>query len=333
MSFKICTIGCGGMATNYHGPSYARYAACHPNTELTACCDIDESRAVTFRERFGFARYYTDLASMLEVEKPDAVCLVVPEPLTCELACQILQRGHSLLMEKPPGRTVDEIDRIIAAADAGGGFTQVAFNRRYAPLVQMLKRLLTDRFLTSAIHHLCYDFTRIGRTDADFSLTAIHGIDAVRFLASSDYEWVRFHYQPFPDLGPTTANIFMDCTLASGATAHIVFCPVGGVVVERAAVHAQDHTFYLQIPVWNAFDSPGRLQALERGELKMDVAGTDLDGGCDEYVLSGFYDENASFFDAVREGRRPAGDLRDARQSVEIAQCLRERKAEYRYPS
>lgn len=122
----------------------------------------------------------------------------------------------------------------------------------------------------------------------------------------------------------------MDCTFTSGATAHLDFCPVAGVVVERATIYAHDNTFFLRIPAWSAFDSPGRLQYLQKGELRLDVAGTDICNDCQGFVLSGFYAENASFFDAVREDRRPVGDLRDARQSVEIAQCIRERKREYR---
>jgi predicted dehydrogenase len=296
---------------------------------LAACCDLDEGKASNFREKFGFGRCYTDFDLMLDSERPDAVCLIVPEPLTSELACRILRKGYPLLMEKPPGRTTDEIDRMIAAADATGAPTQVAFNRRYLPLLRELKRRLTGATGSGAIQHLRYDFTRIGRTDADFSLTAIHGIDAARFLAGSDYRTIRFHYQEFPALGPTTANIFMDCEFASGATAHLDFCPVSGVVVERATVYLHDRTFFLNLPMWGGFDAPGRLQYLQRGQLELDVTALDVSDGPEPYIVMGFYAENASFFDDIRNGRRPAGDLRDARQSVAIAQCIRERRTEY----
>jgi predicted dehydrogenase len=315
------------MATGYHGPSYVKYAGDHSDAELAACCDADESKAITFRDRFGFARHYTDYSAMLEAERPDVVCLVVPEPLTCELSCRILEMGYPLMMEKPPGRTVKEIDRMITAA--GDTASRVAFNRRYTPLVQHLKRLLAQRFAPADIQHVRCDFVRVGRADADFSLTAIHGIDTTRFLAGADYAHVRFHYQDLPGLGPTATNVFMDCTFSSGATAHVAFCPLAGVVVERATVHAHNNTFFLNIPVWSAFDSPGRLQHLRKNHLELDVTGADLDDDHREFVLSGFYAENASFFDAVRTGQRPSGGLKDARQSVEIAQCIRERRNEY----
>ena len=46
--------------------------------------------------------------------------------------------------------------------------------------------------------------TRVDRRDPDFSVTAIHGIDAVRFLARSDYAHVRFRYQEHPTSGPAS---------------------------------------------------------------------------------------------------------------------------------
>lgn len=329
MSFKIATIGCGGMATGGHGPSYAKYAATHPDTELAACCDLDAAKAETFRARFGFARSYTDLDTMLDTEKPDAVCLVAPVELTCELSCRILAKGYPLLMEKPPGLTVDETDRMIAAADAANAPTQVAFNRRYTPLLTELKRLL-EPFAPSEMQHLRYDFTRVGRLDPDFSTTAIHGIDAARFLAGSDYAHIRFRYQEFPQLGPGVANIYLDGVFASGMTAHLDFCPVVGLLMERATIHAHHHTFILDIPAPYSSEQTGRLQHIEKNVWKRDMTGAELSDGTEMFELNGFYAENAAFFDAIRSGARPVGDLRSARQSVEVAQSIRERRSEYR---
>jgi len=318
------------MSTRGHGPSYAKYAAAHDDVELAACCDLDEQKAIKYRDAFGFAKHYTNLTEMLDTERPDAVCLIAPVSLTCELSCRIMAMGYPLIMEKPPGMTVEETDRMIAAADEHGVPTQVALNRRYAPLIRELKRLLSERCRPSDIHHIRYDFFRYNRKDADFSTTAIHGIDTVRFLAGSDYEHVRFHYQPFPALGPAVANIFLDCTLGSGATAFLGFCPVAGLIIERATVNTLDNTYFLDIPMWKAFDDPGRLRHVEKKELLLDVTGEQITDGPEAFELSGFYGENASFFDDLRAGRRPAGDLRSARQSVEIAQCIRERQSEYR---
>jgi myo-inositol 2-dehydrogenase / D-chiro-inositol 1-dehydrogenase len=329
MTFKICTIGCGKIAVGYHGPAYRRYIDQNLDVVLAACCDIEFTRAVEFRNRFGFCQAYQDYLVMLDNEKPDAVCLLVPPERTSEMASRILAKGYPLLTEKPPGRTVEEVDRVIAAARQKDVPNQVAFNRRYTPLLQSLRSHLRKNFRPEEIHHIRYDFTRIGRLDADFSTTAIHGIDAARYLVGSDYQSIRFHYQEFPHLGPSVANILMDCTFVSGATGQLNFHPVSGLVMERATIHVQDQTFLLNLPIWNAFDAPGRLQHINKGQVIFDATGQDVSQSEDEIVLNGFYAENASFFDDLRASRHPEGSLATGRQPVEIANLIRERKPEY----
>ena len=77
----------------------------HSDTQLVACCDIDEAKAIAFSNHFGFARHYTDYIQMLCAERPDAVTLNVPYTATCELACGIMTLGYPLILEKPPGCT------------------------------------------------------------------------------------------------------------------------------------------------------------------------------------------------------------------------------------
>jgi myo-inositol 2-dehydrogenase / D-chiro-inositol 1-dehydrogenase len=327
--FKICTIGCGNMAKTGHGPSYKKYAMLNPDISLEACCDLDEKKASFFQKSFGFKKYYTDIVDMLETEKPDAVCLIAPEHLTAGLSTMILEKGYPLLMEKPPGLNCEETLSMIDAAKISGVPNQVAFNRRYMPLVRELKRQIENTCPHNDIQHIRYDFYRVNRKDSDFAATAIHGIDTVKYLAGSDYSKIRFRYQEFPELGPNVANIFMECTFASGTTAYISFCPVAGVIIERAAVNSYNHTFFLNLPVWEAMDSPGRLTHMAGGKIQLDVTGDDISDGSEMFETNGFYGENAAFFDALRNGLRPSGDIASGLQSVEIADYIRKRISIY----
>lgn len=315
-----------------HGPTYAWYATEYPDTVLAACCDLDFKRAETFRERFGFARCYTDIETMLDAEKPDAVCLVAPEAQTCALSCLILKRGIPLLMEKPPGQTVAEIDRMIAEAERSGAANQVAFNRRTMPILVRLRSLIAEQVTSNALQHIRVDFTRTGRTDPDFSATAIHGIDTARFLAQSDYQEIRFRYQPLPHYGANVANVFLDAVFENGITAHLNFCPVSGELVERITLYADDQTFHLNLPIWNSLDAPGRLQHLRKNEYLLDVPCEVAAGGGTEFEVNGFYGENVAFFEAIRAGNHPANNLKSARQSVEVMEYFRQRIALYQSP-
>lgn len=331
---RFCLIGCGEHGVSSHGPSLALYATSHPGLELAGCCDADGARAERFRERFRFARAYTDVEAMLDAERPDAVALVVPVSLTCPIGTRVLSRGIPLLLEKPPGETVSDVDRLAASAREGGrdGHAvphQVAFNRRYVPLVAMLRDRVERLPAASPVQHVRYEMVRVNRRDPDFSTTAIHAIDAVRFIAGSDFAEVRFRYQPLGGLGEGVANIFMDAILRSGATAHLSFCPVGGVVIERVQLHALDHTLLVEIPMWGGYDTPGRLVHLERAAVVEDVRGA-CGSDVPAVVLGGFYGEYEAFFDGLAAGRPLAPSLEGSRQSVEVAEAMRARRKEWR---
>jgi predicted dehydrogenase len=326
---KLCAIGCGAHAASSHGPAQALYASRHPGVELAACCDLDRARAAAHRDRFGFTRDYADASEMLDAERPDAVVLVVSEDATCAMASRVLEAGYPLLLEKPPGRTVEELERMARAAESVGGHGrpvphQVAFNRRFAPIVREARDRLSQ--IGAPLRHVHYEMTRVDRRDPDFSTTAIHGIDAVRFLAESDYAAVRFTYRERPELGRGVADIFMDAVMASGATAHLAFCPTAGIVVERATLHADGHTFFLKIPMWGGIDSPGHLRHYAGGEERAHVVG---DADAPPFVLGGFYAEYEAFLGDLAAGRPPSPDLRESRQSVAVAERIRHRESEF----
>jgi myo-inositol 2-dehydrogenase / D-chiro-inositol 1-dehydrogenase len=328
---RFCVVGCGEHATGSHGPALARYASAHAEVTLAGCCDLDAARAARYRERFGFSSRYTDAMAMIEEQRPDAALVAVLPHAIADVAAPLLERGVPLLIEKPPGLTVEEVDRLIAAAERGGGGRpvphQVGFNRRYVPLLREARARIER---AGPVQHLHYEMTRYERTEPDFSTTAVHGLDAVRVLAGSDYAQARFRYQEMPHLGPGVANMVVDAVMAWGATAQLAFHPVAGVIVERATVHATGHTLFLDLPVAGSSDIPGRLRHLERGQPQLELQGPAQGPDAEPFVLAGFFAQYEAFFEALARGRAPSPDLRESRQAVALAACLRQRETEYR---
>ncbi len=320
MSFKIANIGCGWVSTACHGPACVEYAGLHPDTTLAACCDLNAERAEAFRARFGFQHAYANYIEMLEAEHPHAVCLNVPPEMISVVGCEIMRRGYPLLSEKPPGLNVAEIDRLIDAAQSSGVINQVAFNRRFMPLAVELKKRLTEQ----TVYHIEVQQARVARTDPVFATTAIHAIDAARFVAGCDYQELRLAYQEQPKLGPGVANYLLDGHFENGATVHLGIFPVTGINIERITIYTADNAFALAAN--NGPDAPGRLRCFFNGELVADLNGHAFTGRQEDYYLNGFYQEDAAFFDAVRSGSQPAHDFRSAHQPVEIMQCLIERR-------
>jgi predicted dehydrogenase len=179
-------------------------------------------------------------------------------------------------------------------------------------------------------YHIRYEMSRCDRREPDFSTTAVHGLDAVRYLAGSDFAEARMRYQELPQLGPGVANMYVDAVMDAGTTAQLAFCPVAGVILERATVHAEGHTLQVHLPVADSADIPGRLRHVERGRPLGDLAGTPEDRGGERFDLAGFHAQDAAFLDALAARRTPSPGLAESRQSVELADCLRRRAPEFR---
>lgn len=324
MSFKICSIGCGDMATVGHGPSFKKYAQETPDTVLAACCDLDLAKAEQFRTSFGFQKAYTDMDEMLATEKPDAVSLIVPPAATAPLTAKLLRAGIPVILEKPPGLNREETLRLMEVAEQTGTPNQVAFNRRYMPMIQRFWKLRQGR----EDLFWQYDFYRSNRHDKDFSTTSIHGIDTIRFLAGKDYRRVDFHYYANPKDETLVPVITLDFELVDGAKGRITFDPGSGICAERCTMHGTNEMIYAALPyhgINGSMDGPGSILVTEKNRivLREDAPEEEF------FVSNGFYGENAHFFDCIRDGICPTGDIASGLQAVEIAECIRNRKSSY----
>lgn len=323
MAFRIGVIGCGWIADQRHGPAYKKYKATHEDVELAACCDVDETRVGTFAKKYGFLHAYTDLDTMLHQEKLDTLCLLSPVQMTVSLAKRLLPLGCPLILEKPPGATRAETLELLSVAQATQTPHRVAFNRRYAPLIRTLRARIAEQ---SGPLSLQYDLFRVKRLDADFSTTAIHAVDAVRFLCGSDYERVEFVYRPYPGLDQSIAQVQMHCLMQSGASVEISICPVSGVLAERVTAQLPGQTLLLNL-MGNTLTPQPELLCLCDGELIQAFHGDE--SGRAPFEQEGFDYENQSFFDAIRDREIPSGDILSCLQSVTIAQAIRERHDVY----
>ena len=329
MSFKICSVGCGYIANAMHGPSYLKYRTENRDTVFAGCCDTDAGRSKEFKEKFGFLEHFTDLNGMLDRCRPDAVCLLSPVHVTPVLAGRILEMGYPLLLEKPPGRTKEEVIGLMKAAAGKKVPHMVAFNRRFAPLSRKLRELLEAGYPSGhVIQSLQYDMFRVNRLDEDFSTTAIHAIDAVRFITGSDYRHITFVYHEYPQLGANIADIHMLCTMSNGIVAQLNICPATGICVERAVVNLRDNTLFLDY-MKNELNTSSKLISVEKNKITQVFGEHQMPDDSQPFEKEGFYYENKIFFDDIRAGRRPAMDLQASLQSVEVADCIRKRLPAY----
>lgn len=328
MSFRVCIIGCGRHSSQVHGPSLCHYAASSSAVELAGACDLDATRAEAFAREFKFARAYSNAHQMVEAEHPDAVVVVLPPELLGPACRDLLLAGVPLLVEKPPALTTENLEKLIGWAKAGNCAVQVAFNRRYSPLFVAARRILDEQIPLSGVFRVDYEMVRWRRRDPDFSTTAIHALDAAMFLARSPFSRVDLEYQERPDIGPGVVNIEARGECRGGAQVRLSFQPVAGVVVERASVHAPDHSLMLNVPLWNA---GGGLEHWKNGKLATRHDCSRTAQGDHLCQWGGFAAQIRAFLDGVRAGAQLTPTLEDARQPVRLMEAIRRRLTEIRF--
>ncbi len=78
----------------------------------------DPAQVKAAADQFGWAGSSTDWRSVLERDDIDIVDLCIPGHLHCELAIAALEAGKHVLAEKPLANTLEEAERMTAAAAA-----------------------------------------------------------------------------------------------------------------------------------------------------------------------------------------------------------------------
>jgi len=106
---KVGVIGTGVM-----GRHHVRVFSSLSDVDLVGFYDSSGETAESISDEFG-VKSYSDIETLLgEVE---AAVLATPTESHCELGCRILERDIDLLIEKPIAGTLEEADRLVAAAE------------------------------------------------------------------------------------------------------------------------------------------------------------------------------------------------------------------------
>lgn len=116
---KIAVIGCGSHSFRNIFPTFQ-----YLNIELVATCDLIEEKAQRYARQFGAQKFYTDYRIMLQNETLDGVIMVLGygskgEPLYPEIVNDVLKKGVSVWIEKPPAANSMLIEEFIESESFG----------------------------------------------------------------------------------------------------------------------------------------------------------------------------------------------------------------------
>jgi predicted dehydrogenase len=289
MVLRIAVLGAGDHSQRNHLPALADFARQHPGkVELSALCDLRFDLAQAAAGQFGFHKAFPELESMLAYAHWDACIAVTPVSATAAIARRILQAGIPLLMEKPPGNTPEEARQLAVLAEDLALPVMVSMNRRFDPALQAGLDWMGGR-------HLVYvraTQARVARREPEFITdTAIHALDALRFIAGEVGSW---RVQSRQVAGVSWYAVSME--FENGTAGSLEILPDAGTVCEGYELHGQG----FQVQVRAGGVDAGEVTAWESGTL---VLNSKPGGDEPEYVANGCLAETTAFLENLIEGR------------------------------
>jgi predicted dehydrogenase len=214
---------------------------------LHAVASATGRSAEAARRRFGFARALT-VDDLLGDPEIGVVIICTRHASHAALAEAALDAGKAVFVEKPPALTLDELDRLEAAAGRTGLPLMVGFNRRHPPFASEMRQHVRSR------GPFCLTFrVNAGRLPHDHWLNDLddgggrllgegcHFVDFACWMAGALPDRVSCSMAGEPDRPLAASQSFVvmlafeDSSLAS-----VVYCDGGadGVPKERIEVHA-----------------------------------------------------------------------------------------------
>jgi predicted dehydrogenase len=132
-------------------------------------CGRDEAGVSQAAEQFGWENYVTDWRELLARDDIDLIDINAPSDAHKEIALAAAKAGKHLFCEKPLALTLEDSREMLKAAEDAGVKHMVGFNYRFAPAVQLAKKLVEEGRL-GQIYHFRAWFLQDWIVDPDFPL-------------------------------------------------------------------------------------------------------------------------------------------------------------------
>ena len=127
---RVAIIGVGGR-----GSSVLSRVVKSPGVRVVAVCDVDadaRDRGASIAQDSD-PDLLEDYRAVVDRDDVDAVIIATPVDWHKEMAVAVLDSGRHLYLEKPLGRTAEEVAAVVDASQRARGVLQIGFQLRYDP--------------------------------------------------------------------------------------------------------------------------------------------------------------------------------------------------------
>lgn len=182
---------------------------------MTAVCGRDADAVRAAAGRLGWTSTETDWREMITREDIQLVDICTPGESHAEIAVAALEAGKHVLCEKPLANSVEEAERMAAAAQRArtrGQLTMVGFNYRRTPALALARRMVAEGRL-GELRHVRVSYLQDWLVDPGFPLAwrlrreaagsgalgdlGAHAVDIAQHLAGSPLTGVSAQTETF----------------------------------------------------------------------------------------------------------------------------------------
>jgi len=132
---RVGIIGAGGIAG-----AHVKELKEIPEVELVAAADVVEANRTKALNEWGCQEVFEHWKDMLKSSKLDAVSVCTPNSLHYQPTIDALNAGCHVIVEKPLAMNAKEGTKMVELAKKKGLHCTIAFQQRYNPETQMIKR-------------------------------------------------------------------------------------------------------------------------------------------------------------------------------------------------
>jgi UDP-N-acetyl-2-amino-2-deoxyglucuronate dehydrogenase len=146
---NVAILGAGAIADT-HIQAFQQFPEL---CRIAALVDLYPEKANEKAARYGLdAEIYTDASQLAARGGIDLVSICLPPFAHAEAAVTMLEAGVHVLTEKPMATSLEECDRMIAAADSSGRLLSVVAQNRYLTPMLKLKQVLASGIAGRIVH-------------------------------------------------------------------------------------------------------------------------------------------------------------------------------------
>lgn len=339
---SVGMVGCGYIASKWHIPSFQRLKV---GAVVSAVCDTDASLASSVAGKFKIPRTYSNVTEMLRKENLDIVDICTPPQTHSSLAIEAMEKGVSVLVEKPMALRLPDCDEMIRVCKKTGVKLCIIHNELFRPPVLRARRMVAEGAIGKMIGMQWCRLTRreeylakenhwihklpgglIGETGPHGVYTSLAFLKRATNVEIAAKNICKYPWAPFDYFGIMLEG---DDMISSGVISHAsdndandvtIYGTEGILDLDLQSMLLTQYSLRKKTPISLALSALGLARQITSGAISN--AGKILFARDTMLEVTGHATEIEQFVDSIQNDRQPPVTGEEGRETIRVMELL-----------